>query len=67
LSSISKACWITPKAIKSTIQKADTTAGGIPGSSAWLVTLDPTLPNPALPTPLQWRSAVEWLLGSVEV
>jgi hypothetical protein len=38
-------------------------AAEIPGSSALLLTLDSTPPNPSLPAPLHWRPAAAWLLN----
>ena len=56
-----------PEALKREVRALSTAAGENPGCSAWLVTLDPTPPKPALPAPLQWRSAADWLLEPVEV
>jgi predicted AAA+ superfamily ATPase len=56
-----------PGTLSREVRALSAAAGAIPESSAWLVTLDPTPPQPALPAPLQWRSAADWLLESVEV
>jgi predicted AAA+ superfamily ATPase len=55
-----------PETLKREVRALSTAANEIPGSSAWLVTLDPTPPQSALPAPLQWRSAADWLLEPVE-
>ena len=52
--------------LKREVRALSAAAGAIPESLAWLLTLDPTPPKPALPAPLQWRSAADWLLDSLE-
>lgn len=55
-----------PETLKREVRALSAAAGAIPESLAWLLTLDPTPPKPALPAPLKWRSAADWLLDSLE-